>query len=97
MPKQTYSRSSIRFSSEENALTLVDMKPEQEDFSPSAVGLAIDESSHGSGIVMLKKNCPNLDDSVKIKIGKLAPMKATCVWVKELDEHVVRVGFHFND
>lgn len=95
MSEESYTRSSIRFSAENNSLTLIDLERTDDDFKPSAVGLAIDESSHGSGIVMLKKNCPEMDREVRVQVGKLAPLKAKVVWVKELDEHVVRVGFHF--
>lgn len=97
MADTDYTRSSIRFSADNNSLTLIDLKPEGEDFKPSSVGLAIGESSHGSGIVMLRKNAPEMDQEVLIQVGKLAPLKAKCVWIKELDEHVVRIGFRFNE
>lgn len=97
MSQDTYKRSSIRFSADDNTLTLVEFSPLEEEFKPTAVGLAIDESSQGSGIVMLKKHAPNNDEIIRVQVGKLAPLTAKVVWVKELDEHVVRVGFQFQE
>lgn len=97
MANEDYTRSAIRFAADDNTLTLLDLSPSEDKFKPVSVGLAIDESSHGSGIVILKKHAPDLHQEVKIQVGKLAPMLAECVWIKELDEHVVRVGFHYKD
>ena len=89
-------RKSIRFESDENTLALIDFKA-GEDFHPTVVGLNIDESSSGNGVVMLRKQIPDVNTSVKIQVGNLAPMAATCVWIKELDDHIARVGFQFDE
>ena len=46
---------------------------------------------------MLRKQIPDVNTSVKIQVGNLAPMAATCVWIKELDDHIARVGFQFDE
>ena len=46
---------------------------------------------------MLRKQIPDVNTSVKIQVGNLAPMAAICVWIKELDDHIARVGFQFDE
>lgn len=96
MPTQKTTRRAIRFESDENTLTLIDLNP-SEEFRPSVVGLNLDESSSGNGVVILKRHLPEVSQQVKIQVGNLSPIEAQCVWIRDLDDHVARVGFAFRD
>lgn len=97
MSEHQHKRFSIRFPSDDNTLALIDFNPSQNEFNPTAVGLSIDEAYKGSGIAMLSKNAPVKGSEVRIQIGNLAPLKAKVAWFKELDEHVCRIGFEFEE
>ncbi|MFK8138739.1 MAG: hypothetical protein AB8E15_10300 [Bdellovibrionales bacterium] len=90
-------RKSIRFIAEDNTLALLDLSENSQSFKPSIVALVVDEAMKGSGLVMLKKNAPVGGQSLAVQVGDLAVVQAKVVWIRELDEHVVRIGLQIEN
>lgn len=90
-------RKSIRFVSEDNTLALLDYDLASEGFQPTVVALVVDEAMKGSGMVLLKKNAPVGGQTIKVQVGEISAVEAKVAWIRELDDHVVRVGLQFLD
>jgi hypothetical protein len=65
-------------------------------FRPSLVAMILEESPMG-GCGLAMQITPDLKPGVKVraKVGKLAPLLAEVVWVRVLDDRVMRVGLRY--
>lgn len=85
----------IRFQPDPLDHALIDFQNEAGKFSPTAVGLILNESFAGCALVIKTTNLLNKDQELKVQVGKLEPLSAKVVWVKALDESLVKVGINF--
>lgn len=86
-------REHVRYDPDENALAIIHFGGEEDN---SLVGLLRDESHEGCAAVYHKEYFPfDTNDEVTLKVDRLRPSQAEIVWKDELDEKLVKVGFHF--
>ena len=91
-------RRHIRFRPDTGELAYIDLLADNE-FKPEIQALIVNESPMGGCcLVMLRDDETEKlrqNDRCRVKVGKLAPLKAEAVWVRRLDEDVIKVGFRF--
>lgn len=88
-------RKHIRALPDMEDFAFIDLKKEHtfEQFEPTLGAFIVNESPLGGGSLVLHKN-----DAIKegieilVKIGKMLPLHANIVWVKNLDEDLIRIG-----
>ncbi len=90
-------RASTRFSPDPLDYALIDFRDEKTSFSPSAIGLILNESYTGCSLAIKTKENIIPNKNLRIQVGKLGVMSAKVVWVKVLDETLVQVGVQFLD
>ncbi|MDD5066511.1 MAG: hypothetical protein PHF84_05640 [bacterium] len=89
MEKRRY----IRFLPESNSIVVLTSR-NKKDENILAVGLLRDESGHGCGAVFRKPFLLHKDDKVKAIVGKLFDLNGKIMWVKDIDEFLVKVGIY---
>lgn len=96
MPKE-HARKYIRFRPDVGSYAVIDFNPNKDvPFHGQALALIIDEAPMGGcSLVSLKDVTLNPGAECRVKLGAMAPLRAQCVWVKQLDEDVFRIGFRF--
>jgi hypothetical protein len=88
-------RENIRFDPDKNALAIIHVGGDADD---SLVGLLRDESYRGCSAVFHSEHFPYEDGTtVDLKVEPDRPRPADIVWTDDLDERLLRVGFHFVD
>lgn len=88
-------RGNIRFDPDKNALAIIHVDGDQDD---SRVGLLRDESYRGCSAVFHREHFPYEEGAtVDLKVEPDLPRPAEIVWTNQLDERLLRVGFHFVD
>lgn len=87
----------IRFAADPGQIAEIDLFPQrpQGEFQPNAVGLILDESFKGCGLVILQTEKLQVGEKVKIKVGKLHPLKAQVRWRAQIDPRVLKIGLEF--
>ncbi len=96
MPKTIFKRGPIRFKPDPMTVALIDFN-NSKDFTPQSVGIVVNESYTGCAVVIAFDRDLKKGDKIKIKVGQLAEMKASIVWVKNFEENIFKVGVHFLD
>lgn len=84
----------IRFKSEPMTLGYIDVVSTN-TFNPQVVGIVLNESYTGCALILASDSKFKINQEVKIKVGKLDPMKASIIWLKTLDENIYKVGIKF--
>jgi len=65
-------------------------------FAPDMVGLIVDEAPMGgASIVVLATPKIKEGQLVRLKVGRLSPLRAEVRWVKPVEKDLLRVGFQF--
>lgn len=78
------------------AIAAIDFKAgSPNEFDPKVVGLIINESFKGCGLVVDLAKPPQTADLLKIKVGEIGPLQARVAWVRHLEDHIYRVGVEF--
>ncbi|MBT4792032.1 MAG: hypothetical protein HON90_10710 [Halobacteriovoraceae bacterium] len=83
-------RRHIRFEPDDNTIILVVL-----DSEPCFSGLCISEAQGGASGVFLTNLKLKVGEMCYIKVGKLDSISSEIVWIKELDNEVVKVGFKY--
>ena len=77
----------------------LDFGPTDRNFAPTVWGLATDASSGGCSIVAIEPSVrlePGL--SCRLQIDTIdPPIKASVVWVEEIDTNAFKLGLRFSD
>ncbi len=89
-------RRSIRFNPDPLDSALVQFSAVS-GFKPDSVALILNESFTGSGLLMVTEKRLIQDQEIKVKVGRLPEMLARVVWVKSLEEGVVKIGIEFTE
>ena len=90
------SRSQLRFRPDPLDIAQLDFGPLDAPFSPTQVALIAEESPMGgAGLVALTS--PQLHEGVvlRVKVGRLAPLRSEVRWMRKLEGDLVRVGIKF--
>lgn len=90
-------RQHIRFPPDPLAVAKVDYNVQAKDFNPTDVALMINESYTGSALVMISETPLKSGAPVKILVGKIGPLNATIVWVKELEPKIYKLGIQYQE
>lgn len=94
MPESN-NRKHIRFAPDENTLITITL-PGGNDL----VGLAFSEAYAGCGGVFINNHLANsmkVGDIFALRIGSLDIENAEVRWIKQVDEHITKAGFHLLD
>ena len=88
-------RKNIRHAPDPGTFAQIDMSTKTPTFRPEYLGLVVEESYTGCGLVVV--DMPKLKKGVKIRIqvGSVHPLKAEVKWRNDLDEQVARVGVQY--
>lgn len=79
-------------------LAFIDFNLEHDDksFEADLSAYIVNESPMGGSSLALRKDDRIiLNMQLLAKVGKLSPLRAEVVWIKELDEELLRVGLKF--
>lgn len=82
----------LRYKPDENDVALLDFKTTSKDFKPTLTAIILNESYSGCALVLASNEVLKKDTKLKIKIGKLDPMKGEIVWCKVLEENIQKIG-----
>lgn len=85
---------SIRFQPDPLDHALIDFSND-EGFVPSAVALIINESFTGCSLLIKTPLTLSPGNLIKVKVGRLDPLRAKIVWGKVMEEGVFKVGVQF--
>jgi hypothetical protein len=64
-------------------------------FNATAVALIMNESYTGCSLLIKTTNIPQKDQILKVKVGRLDVMPGRVVWVKAVEDGVIKVGIQF--
>jgi hypothetical protein len=99
LPKKKTSRKHTRFAPDAGAIARIDFTEESLAFRPTVVGLVIEESYNGCGLVIVNdgniQRKLQVKDRVQVQVGKLDPCFAEVRWRAELDAKVIRLGLMY--
>lgn len=91
-------RANIRFESEPNILAYISLSTASlMEFKPDIIGLLIEESLKGCGVIVHWNGKIQLEDSFLVQYQELSPAMATVKWVKEIRKNVYFLGLNFED
>lgn len=88
-------RKNIRFRPDASVIAQIDFGGATAEFKPTASALVFSEAYTGCGLVVLTADLSNLESTIRVKIGDLAPLTGEIVWVRELDSEVCKVGVRY--
>lgn len=86
----------VRFEPDVGDYAQIDKNPDDGDFKVDSIALIVDEAPYGGCSLVCLKNAGMEKGAVhRFKIGKLSPLRAEIVWLREVDDKVVRIGLRF--
>lgn len=89
-------RRHIRAKSEPGHFAQIDVNPDAPEFECHHVAIIVDEAAmFGCGLVCHRDANLKAGAICRIKLGDIAPYKAEVVWVRVLDDQVMRLGCRF--
>lgn len=87
-------RKSIRFKPDPLDHALIDLNLTGR-FAPEYIALIAEEAPKGCGLVLLGETKLEVGDVCRVKVGRLAAMKAEVRWRTDLDPTVYKVGLMY--
>lgn len=85
---------STRFQPDPLDSALLDFNFDATPFTPTTVGLIINESYTGCSIVLKAVELrPN--QLLRVQVGRLGVMGAKLIWAKEVEEGLMKIGIQF--
>ncbi len=92
----TAKRQRIRFRADLLETAQLDFGPLDGPFSPSQSAVIVEESPMaGCGLLLLRSDHCYPGVVCRVKVGRMAPLRAEVRWQEELGEEAVRVGMMF--
>lgn len=88
-------RRAIRFTPDPLDFALIMYRADGAPFVAQDVGLILDEAGKGSQLVVKKNAALALGVKLTVQLGKLAPLEATVVWIKDADADIRRIGLEY--
>ena len=93
MSESSKERSKIRFQAESLSAPFdLDIRSE---FQGKYQSIVINESFTGACLVARNEGLIKTDQEVKVKVGKMDEIIALVVWVKEIDEDIIKFGIEY--
>lgn len=93
--KPTLKRRSTRFSPDPLNTAQLQFYPQSDLFQPDHVALIVNESYTGACLVLQTKKKLKPEMKVIVKTGKLAPMAAEVIWIRQLDVDLFKIGIDY--
>lgn len=90
-------KGALRFKPDPFDYALIDVASSDKAFRPSHIGLIINESFTGSALVVNTIDRLREGQEIRVQIGRMGPMEARVVWVKAIDENILKLGIHYSD
>lgn len=84
-------RKSIRFQPDPMTIAWMDFS-NSKDFEPTLVGLVLNEAYKGCALIVASDEPLKKEQKLKIKVGRLSPLKAQIAWIKNLEENIFKLG-----
>jgi len=88
-------RKHIRFNGDDNQLVNITFSSEMGKVEIPA--LLVNESFSGCSLVITSITSFNKGETVSLIVGKMEIKAAHICWVKELDEHILKLGIEYDD
>jgi hypothetical protein len=85
---------STRFQPDPLDHALIDLNFDATPFTPTAVGLIINESFTGCAIV-LKTIELRANQLLRVQVGRQGVMGAKLIWAKDIEEGLMKIGIQF--
>lgn len=93
---QLKKRSHVRFEPDPNTIASIDTTG-GDTFKPSIVGLVLNESFKGCGLITANTPLLQVGDKCVVQVGGLTPMRAEVKWRTEIDSQAIKLGLMFLD
>lgn len=84
-----------RFAPAKNTLAGISFQDDPKEFVPEIVGLVYEEAYKGCGVICIKDARLILGAKCIVECGELAPTLSVIRWIKDLDEHSIKVGVEY--
>lgn len=96
MPEQIDTRAYLRFKPDPLEYAQVAIQSGGDGFTPEFVALIVEESPI-SGCGLIAHNYPGIEEGTecRVKIGRLAPLRAQVMWRKSMEWDLMRLGLKF--
>lgn len=93
-PRKHVKRASVRFAPDIGAFAMIDVEPHRADgsFQPAIIGLVAEESTKGTGLVVMATDLLKVGTYCRVQVGKLSPLRAEVRWRQEVAADILRVG-----
>ena len=67
------------------------------EFKEDIVGLVVEESLGGCGVIIHWDGKFHIDDTILIKVGDLEPIRGDIRYISELKKHIYQLGIMYQD
>jgi hypothetical protein len=89
-------RRHIRFTPDPLDYAQISLDLDAATFTPDFVALIVEESPMGGcGLAMLQTDRVVSGTKLLAKVGRLTPLRSEVVWVRKVDDHIMRLGLRF--
>ena len=90
-------RVSMRFQADPLDHAQVDFNDRGPQFNPTTVGLIVNESFSGSGLIVRCDRMLEKEQVIRVQVGQVGPLPARIVWLKELEPKLFKLGIEYLD
>lgn len=90
-------KGALRFKPDPMDCALIDFAPPKNDFQASHIGLILNESYTGSALLLNTLDSIREGQELRVKIGRVGPLKAKVVWVKAIEDSILKVGVQYEE
>jgi len=94
MKKLGFKRKYIRFKPDVMAYAELEIE-EGRKYRPYASALIFSEAHGGCGLILLADEDLHAGMKVRVKVGRLGPLKGEIAWKKEVDPEIVKIGIQY--
>ena len=89
-------RDHIRSKPDPNDYVEVDLNADSSPFSSKFVALLVEEAPMGGcSFACLLEHGLEVGQVIRVKVGRMAELRAEIVWIRELDDQVTRYGVKY--
>lgn len=95
LPDPENKREHIRYVCAPNTMARLDLKIESETFTPMILGIVLNESASGCGLVVPLIETFKIGMQLRIQVGEQEPKKVQVKWIFPIDTQVMRIGLMY--
>ena len=85
----------VRFKPDPMEHALLDLRAQPGVFAPSCSALILNESFSGCALILQSLDTILPEKEIRVKVGKLDPLRAQIVWAQPLDKDIYKIGIQF--